>query len=81
MEFECYKFVCLVFMGSVGDNSVCFSSRCLWDINFDMCVIYIYMDKIFYCIVMLYGFYYEWLIRLKKDWEYYVYDDSCVRLF
>lgn len=59
LDFERYKFVCLVSMGSAGDNSVCISSRCLWDTNLDTCVTYTHTDKTYYCTVTLYGFYHE----------------------
>lgn len=59
LEFERYKFVCLVSMGSAGDNSVRLSSRCLWDTNLDTCVTYTHTDKTFYCTVTLYGLYHE----------------------
>jgi hypothetical protein len=59
LDFERYKFVCLVSMGSVDDSSVSVTSRCLWDTNLDTCVTYTYTDKTYYCTVTLYGLYHE----------------------
>ncbi|XP_048760127.1 dynein light chain Tctex-type 5-like [Ostrea edulis] len=59
LDFERYKLVCLVSMGSVDDSSVSVTSRCLWDTNLDTCVTYTHTDKTYYCTVTLYGLYHE----------------------
>ncbi|XP_065057924.1 dynein light chain Tctex-type 5-like isoform X2 [Rhopilema esculentum] len=54
-----YKFICLVHMGQIGQQSMRVASRCSWDTRVDDFAEYCYMNGTLWAVGLVYGIYCE----------------------
>ena len=54
-----YKFICLVHMGQVGQQTMRVASRCSWDTRVDNFAEYLYVNNTLWAVGLVYGVYYE----------------------
>lgn len=54
-----YKFICLVHMGQIGQQTMRVASRCSWDTRVDNFAEYSYVNDTLWAVGLVYGFYYE----------------------
>ena len=59
LNFKRYKVVCNVVMGQVSGQAMEVASRCVWDNNSDNFVSYTFQNSSIFCIVSVYGVYFE----------------------
>ncbi|KAK3089744.1 hypothetical protein FSP39_006146 [Pinctada imbricata] len=59
LEFDRYKIVCFVTLGSMNNQSLSVASRCMWDNSLDTSVSYTYKKDNFYCSAVVFGLYKE----------------------
>jgi len=54
-----YKFICLVHMGQVGQQTMRVASRCSWDTRVDNFAEHLYVNNTLWAVGLVYGVYYE----------------------
>ena len=54
-----YKFVCVVYLGSLQSQGMAITSRCLLDERFDRCSTACYRNPWLYVVASIYGVFYE----------------------
>ena len=59
LNYERYKMVCIVNIGSFQEQSMRITSRCLWDTDTDTFVSVTFQNKSLYANAMVYGLYWE----------------------
>ena len=59
LEFDRYKFVCLVTLGEKKNQDLRLTSRCAWDAGLDNSSSYTWQNMNSFCSVTVYGLYHE----------------------
>ncbi len=58
LNYDRYKYIVQVVLGQCQDENLMMTCRCLWDIQTDNYVSYIYSNKKLFCAVTVFGLFY-----------------------